>query len=113
MSIIKDAIKDMGLFKKKNKSTPSDLEVIEQLEKELQQTKNEIIRGNKMGRPKKEIKEETTTPVDLPEIPKIKEEKQEVTIEERLTLLEANVLNILNDFDERLRSIEKFLIKNS
>jgi len=98
MSIIKDAFNEI-MPKKKDKDSSqtvvqqpqqkSDLERLHELKSEIEQ-KIEAVK------PKE--------PEKLPEI--------EVPMETKVQVLEHNMLAVMNEFDDRVRAIEQFLIRN-
>jgi hypothetical protein len=121
MSIIKDAFKEVTPFWKKKEETKEErLAKLNKLEEELQYAKKQM-----MAQAAPEENKEMTKVIKvtkIPEPPKItpkpaipepeqEEQPPELTTEQRLAILEDNVLMILGNMDERLTALERAYIK--
>ena len=124
MSIIADAFRDISPWKKKDETKEERLAKLNRLEEELQYAKKkmmmeekempkkevEVIKVNKIPDPPKppEIAQKPVIPVQVTEA----EKQKDLTTEERLAILEENLVNILEDINDRLTALERAFIKN-
>jgi len=106
LDALQEPFKKKGKDKKKTTETKEEkLKELEEVEKLLQEKKQELMK-------------EDNKEIPLP--PKFEENKiqeqvqnQELTVRERLMILESNINMVIKDIDERLKTIESYLFRNT
>lgn len=91
MGILKDAINDVLPKKKEKQQEKSDHERLQELKAQIAELEKQEEKKN------------------VPEPP---QPVQEVSLETKIGVLEHNMMAIMNEFDDRVRAIEQFLIRN-